>query len=67
MLPVPGTMVHLSPAFNPPVLKGIKIHVDDPLKFDFILDKGEGIFVFAPPIPCGVTQEKMDEPLFSKD
>ena len=40
-LPSPGTMVHLSPSFNPPVLKGIKVHPDNPLRFDFILDKGD--------------------------
>ena len=40
-LPVPGVMVHLSPDFNPPVLKGIKIHADNPFKFDFILDRGD--------------------------
>ena len=41
ILPVPGTRVALSPSFNPPVLKGIKIHPDNPFRFDFILDKGD--------------------------
>ena len=40
-LPAPGVMVHLSPALNPPILKGIKVHTDNPFKFDFILDKGD--------------------------
>jgi hypothetical protein len=40
-LPAPGTMVNLSPAFNPPVLKGIKVYANDPFRFDFILDKGD--------------------------
>ena len=40
-LPVPGVMVHLSPEFNPPILKGIKVHPDNPFRFDFILDKGD--------------------------
>jgi len=40
-LPVPGIMVNLSPAFNPPVLKGIKVYPDNPFRFDFILDKGD--------------------------
>ena len=40
-LPVPGTMVALSPAFAPPVLKGIKVHPDNPFRFDFILDRGD--------------------------
>ena len=40
-LPKPGVMVHLSPKFNPPVLKGIKVHTNTPFQFDFILDKGD--------------------------
>jgi len=40
-LPAPGVMVRLSPGFNPPILKGIKIHPDDPFQFDFILQKGD--------------------------
>src|SRR6202142_4530613 len=39
-LPAPGVMVHLSPEFNPPILKGIKVHSDNPFRFDFILDQG---------------------------
>src|ERR1700678_120260 len=40
-LPAPGVMVNLSPEFNPPILKGIRVHPDNPFKFDFILDKGD--------------------------
>ena len=40
-LPVPGVMVNLSPAFVPPVLKGIKVHPDNPFRFEFILDRGD--------------------------
>jgi len=40
-LPVPGVMVGLSPQFSPPILKGIKVHPDNPFKFDFILDHGD--------------------------
>src|ERR1039458_2720266 len=40
-LPAPGAIVHLSPEFNPPILKGIKVHPDNPFRFDFILDKGD--------------------------
>ena len=40
-LPAPGAMVHLSPEFNPPILKGIKVHPENPFRFDFILDKGD--------------------------
>ena len=41
LLPAPGSMVHLSPAFNPPILKGLKVHPNNPFRFDFILDKGD--------------------------
>jgi len=41
VLPAPGTRITLSPAFSPPILKGLKVHPDDPFRFDFILDKGD--------------------------
>src|SRR5580698_7931239 len=41
-LPAPGIMVHLSPPLDPPILKGIKVYPNNPFKFDFILDKGDG-------------------------
>ena len=53
-LPKPGTMVHLSPAFNPPVLKGIKVHPDNPFRFDFILDQGSSPLFFIKRGPGGV-------------
>ena len=40
-MPAPGVMVPLSPSFNPPILKGLKVHPDNPFRFDFILDKGD--------------------------
>ncbi len=40
-LPAPGVMVHLSPPLDPPIFKGIKVHPDNPFRFDFILDKGD--------------------------
>ncbi len=40
-LPLPGTMVQASQAFVPILLKGITLHMDDPLKFDFIVDSGQ--------------------------
>ncbi len=40
-LPAPGSMVALSAPYHPPVLAGMKIHPDDPFRFDFILDKGD--------------------------
>ena len=42
-LPAPGVMVHLSPPLEPPILKGIKVHTDDPFRFDFILDQGDSL------------------------
>ena len=43
-LPIPGTMIAPSPAFVPVLLKGMTIHPDDPLKFDFIIDSGNTNF-----------------------
>jgi len=40
-LPSPGTMVSLSPAFNPTMIKGITIHPEDPFLFDFIVHPGD--------------------------
>jgi hypothetical protein len=40
-MPRPGLMVPLSPEFSPAFLKGIVIHPEDPLKFDFIIYKGD--------------------------
>jgi hypothetical protein len=42
-LPAPGVMVHLSPPLDPPILKGIKVYSGNPFRFDFILDKGDGV------------------------
>ncbi len=58
-LPVPGTMVMLSPAYAPPILKGIKVHTDNPFKFEFILDRGS-----LPPVGRvreGVEQEQLKD------
>ncbi len=41
-LPEPGTMVSLSPAFEPPIIRGLTIHKDNPFLFDFIIDPGQG-------------------------
>ena len=37
----PGVMVHLSPEYAPAYLKGIVIHPENALKFDFIIYKGD--------------------------
>ena len=41
-LPQPGRMVNISAAYDPPVIKGLSIHQDNPLMFDFIVDPGQG-------------------------
>ncbi len=40
-LPVPGTMVNLSPAYEPVMIKGLTVHKDNPFLFDFIIDVGQ--------------------------
>ena len=40
-LPAPGVMVHLSSEFTPAHLKGITIHPDNALMFDFIIQRGD--------------------------
>jgi len=42
-LPTPGVRVGLSPEYNPAILKGIKVHPDNPFRFDFILDQGDSL------------------------
>jgi len=39
-LPAPGTMVNLSAAYEPAMIKGLTIHKDNPFLFDFIVDTG---------------------------
>ena len=39
-LPQPGTMVNLTPAYMPVMIKGMKVHPENPLLFDFIIDTG---------------------------
>jgi len=43
-MPAPGVMVRLSPEFTPAILKGIVIHPENALKFDFIIYKGNTAF-----------------------
>ncbi|NTV30064.1 MAG: hypothetical protein HGA80_08305, partial [Candidatus Omnitrophica bacterium] len=40
-LPAAGGRLSLSLVFAPPLLKGIKVYRNDPLRFDFILDSGD--------------------------
>ncbi|MGH3629212.1 MAG: hypothetical protein ACRDRL_17465, partial [Sciscionella sp.] len=41
-IPKPGAMVDVSPEYTPAFLKGIVIHPDNALKFDFLVRKGDG-------------------------
>ncbi len=40
-LSLPGMRVSLSPSYQPLVLQGLKVHPDNPFRFDFIMDQGE--------------------------
>lgn len=40
-LPQPGTMVTLSPGFSPVLMKGLKLHPQNPFQFDFVIDTGD--------------------------
>jgi hypothetical protein len=40
-LPVPGTMVSVSPNFKPALIRGLTVHKDNPFLFDFIVDPGQ--------------------------
>ncbi len=43
-LPAPGTLVQPSLPFTPLLLKGITVHPENPLEFDFIIDRGDSSF-----------------------
>lgn len=40
-LPTPGTMIPLTPVFEPPLVKGMTLYPQDPFKMDFIISPGE--------------------------
>ena len=40
-LPAPGAMVGLTPAYMPVLMKGVRVHPENPLLFDFIVDSGK--------------------------
>ena len=40
-LPAPGVRVSLSPTFTPPLIRGITVHPENPLQFDFLMTKGD--------------------------
>lgn len=39
-LPVPGSIVNLSPAYEPTLIKGLTVDKNNPFLFDFIVDAG---------------------------
>ena len=41
LMPLPGTMATLTPAFTPAHLRGMVIYPNDPFKFDFIVHRGD--------------------------
>jgi hypothetical protein len=43
-MPKPGTRLALSPEFTPAHLKGLVIHPENALQFDFIIHKGDEVF-----------------------
>jgi|GEM_PF-3193177 len=48
-LPQPGDMVGLTAAYAPVMMKGLKVHADNPLLFDFIIDPGKSGLKSADP------------------
>ena len=58
-LPAPGRMVHLTTAFEPVLLKGLKVHPDNPLMFDFIMDTGNSRFKFEE----GIFKDECNRPI----
>ncbi len=40
-LPAPGSMVSVSPSFEPALIRGLTVHQDNPFLFDFIVDPGQ--------------------------
>ncbi len=54
-LPAAGTMVTTSPSFEPLQLKGIMVNSKNPLRFDFLVDKG-GSGLQGPFLKDGITR-----------
>ena len=53
-LPEPGKMVAVSPAFTPVLVKGLVVHPDKPLDFNFIVDSGNEV------VDAGVIKEQSE-------
>ncbi len=43
-MPKAGTMVFLSPAFQPATVMGMTISPKDPFQFDFLIQRGDGVY-----------------------
>ncbi len=60
-LPEPGTMVNLSSTYTPVLIKGLKVHPENPLLFDFILDTGHsGLSVQIPASSAGASPLQLE-------
>ncbi|MEI6438352.1 MAG: hypothetical protein WCO69_06365 [Candidatus Omnitrophota bacterium] len=42
-LPLPGARVEVSARFDLPTLRGMVVHPDEPLRFDFLVNKGDAL------------------------
>ena len=42
-LPIPGVMVPASKDYTPALIRGLRVYPDNPLMFDFVIDKGEDL------------------------
>src|SRR5258708_1925128 len=48
-MPVPGTMISLTSAYVPVIAKGLRVHPENPILFDFIVDTGNsGLAINSP-------------------
>jgi len=54
-LPAPGMMVNRSISFEPLQLKGILVNVKNPLRFDFLIDKGDSK-LYGQPLKENITR-----------
>lgn len=43
LLPLPGTMLEPSQSYTPAIINGLTIDPDNPLNFDFIIDRGDDL------------------------
>jgi hypothetical protein len=57
-LPEPGVMVNLSPAYEPVMMKGLKIDSKNPFRFEFIIDTGHSGLNVGAGSPSPITGEE---------